>query len=42
MADYSQEQLRRKAWLAKHGSPAWYSKATEQERNEVLNETNNN
>lgn len=42
MAGYSQEQLQRKAWLAKHGSFAGYHKATEQERKEVLNETNNN
>jgi len=42
MATYSPEQLRRKAWLAKYGSPAGYYEATEQQRNEVLNETNNN
>ena len=42
MAGYSQEQLQRKAWLAKHGSFAGYHKATEQERKEVLDETNNN
>ena len=42
MAGYSIEQLRRKAWLAKHGSFAGYREATELERNEVLNETNNN
>ena len=42
MAGYSIEQLRRKAWLAKYKTFAGYHKATEQERNEVLNETNNN
>ena len=42
MAQYSTEQLRRKAWLAKHGSFAGYHQATELERNEVLNETKNN
>ena len=42
MTNYSTEQLLRKAWLAKHGSPAGYHKATEQERNEVLNETKDN
>ena len=42
MAGYSQEQLQRKAWLTKYGSFAGYREATEQERKEVLNETNNN
>lgn len=42
MAGYSTEQLRRKAWLTKYGNPAGYYKATEQEKEQVLNETNNN
>jgi hypothetical protein len=40
--NYSHEQLRRKAWLAKHGGFAGYHTATEQEKEQVLNETNNN
>lgn len=42
MTGYSKEQLRRKAWLQKYDTPAGYYEATEQERNEVENEINNN
>ena len=42
MAGYSIEQLQRKAWLNKYGTFAGYREATEQERKEILNETNNN
>ncbi len=38
---YSHEQQLRKAWITKHGSPAGYHKATQQEKEELLNETNN-
>jgi hypothetical protein len=39
---YTHEQQLRKAWVKKHGSPNGYHKATELEKEETLNETNNN
>jgi hypothetical protein len=39
---YSQEQLLRKAWVDKYGSPQGYHTATQQEKERILNETNNN
>jgi hypothetical protein len=32
MANYSEEQLKRKAWIEKHGSPAGYPR---EEKNET-------
>ncbi len=39
---YTHEQQLRLAWTTKYGSPAGYNKATQQEKEEILNETNNN
>jgi hypothetical protein len=39
---YSHEQQLRKAWVNKHGSPNGYHKATQEQKEELLNETNNN
>jgi hypothetical protein len=39
---YTHEQQLRKAWADKYGSPAGYHKATDQEKERVLNESNNN
>jgi hypothetical protein len=39
---YSHEQQLRLAWVTKYGSPQGYQKATAQEKEEILNETNNN
>jgi hypothetical protein len=39
---YSHEQQLRKAWLSKYGSPEGYHKATQEQKEEILNENNNN
>jgi hypothetical protein len=39
---YSHEQRLRKAWVDKYGSPQGYHQATLQQKEEILNETNNN
>ena len=38
---YTHEQQLRKAWVDKKGSPQGYHQATQQEKEEILNETNN-
>jgi hypothetical protein len=39
---YTHEQQLRLAWTTKYGSPEGYHKATQQQKEEILNETNNN
>ena len=39
---YTHEQQLRLAWIKKFGSPAGYQKATQQEKEEIKNENNNN
>jgi len=39
---YTLEQQLRLAWITKHGSPAGYQQATQQQKEQVLNETNDN
>jgi hypothetical protein len=38
---YSHEQQLRLAWVIKYGSPQGYHKATDQEKERILNETKN-
>lgn len=38
---YTHEQQLRLAWVTKYGSPQGYHKATQQEKEEILNETKN-
>ena len=39
---YTLEQRLRKAWLDRYGNPAGYQQATQQQKEQVLNETNDN
>ena len=39
---YTHEQKLRKAWVLKYQSIAGYSKATDEQKERILNETNNN
>jgi hypothetical protein len=39
---YTLEQQLRLAWINKNGSPKGYHQATQQEKEQVLNENNNN
>jgi hypothetical protein len=39
---YTLEQQLRLAWITKYGSPEGYHKATQQEKERILNESNNN
>jgi len=40
--NYTLEQQLRLAWITKYGSPAGYHKATQQQKEELLNETKDN
>jgi hypothetical protein len=39
---YTHEQQLRLAWVTKYGSPQGYHNATQQQKEQVLNENNNN
>lgn len=39
---YTLEQQLRLAWITKYGNPAGYQQATQQQKEQVLNENNNN